>query len=349
MSPEVPKPAAEVTLGDFASFDEEGDSVQDLLEESKAAAQLDEVVRTANEGPVTAESLFGVGVQLTSAHPHGSNILKKARDIQRDEDQTLAPLIRGIAERYKTWRSQSESLACDDVDDPAEYVEEQASLYQAYRDTLDHESVDAFDSRGALQPSALEEFCYFLLRPVFAPFEQDLALGHREVFQGLYFTAPTFASFAEMPTPHYPTGNLDFVIGKKIDSNLSTERTSKTKSIYVPAVALECKTYLDRPRWIESDILASNIKRGFPGCLYIVVSEFLKLDLAKVNVLGSQIDKVYVLRRAKNVDRKIRRADGSGLKPIHAPALLDLFERVRDHLREDWVSPESWEDSGVLK
>jgi hypothetical protein len=95
--------------------------------------------------------------------------------------------------------------------------------------------------------------------------------------------------------------------------------------------------------------LASNIKRGFPGCLYILVSEFLKLDLDKVNVLGSQIDKVYVLRRAKNVDRRIRRAGGARLKPLHPPAVEDLFMRVRDHLEDDWVSPQSWEDSGVLK
>lgn len=313
------------------------------------AAGIDEVVASAEEGVITATALFGDGLPLTAAHPHGSNVLKKARDAHKELGGPRQALIREIATKYAQWRRDAEALLCDDLDRPEQFVAAQADLYHAYRDVLDEPRVDAFDSRGALQPSALEEFCYFLLRPLFVDREAELAIGHREVFQGLYFTAPSFAAFADMPTPHYPVGNLDFVIGKRLTSRLDSGSASRSHDIYVPAVALECKTYLDRPRWIESDILASSIKRGFPGCLYVVVSEFLKLDVKKVNVHGSAIDKVYVLRRAKNVDRGIRRAGGATLKPIHAPALVDLFERVRDHLHGTWTSPDAWEESGVLK
>ncbi len=152
-----------------------------------------------------------------------------------------------------------------------------------------------------------------------------------------------------MPAPQYPTGNLDFVIGKEIRSDLATEFATDTKSIVVPAVAVECKTYLDRPRYIESEILAANIKRGFPRCLYIVVSEYLKLNLDGVDVLGSQIDRIYVWRRSQNVDRKIRRRDGISLKPLHVPAVLDFFGAVREHLEQDWAAPEDWDGSGILK
>ena len=112
---------------------------------------------------------------------------------------------------------------------------------------------------------------------------------------------------------------------------------------------MECKTYLDRPRYIESEILATNIKRGFPRCLYVVVSEYLKLNLDQVDVFGSPIDRIYVWRRSQNVDRKIRRRDGIGLKPLHPPAILDFFETVRAHLEEDWAAPEDWDSSGILK
>ncbi|HEX7168474.1 MAG TPA: Bpu10I family restriction endonuclease, partial [Acidimicrobiales bacterium] len=313
-----------------------------------ASDELEAVIETAEQGPVTASSLFG-DLPLTNAHPHGSNILKKARDATKEKDKGKQDLIREISARYVEWRREAESTECPSAEEPDEFVSTQTALYSDYRDLLDDDRVDVFDSRGALQPSALEEFCYFLLRPLVRDIEHKLALGHREIFQGLYFTAPNFARFADLPLPNYPVGNLDFVIGKQVTSTLSTEDGKVETSIFVPAVAIECKTYLDRPRWIESDILAANIKRGFPGCLYILLSEFLKLDLAKVNVLGSQIDRVYVLRRAKNVDRKIRREGGEGLKPIHVPAAVDLFARVRDHLNNDWVSPESWEDSGILK
>jgi len=334
-------------LQDYPEDASDRTELEAILAEA-ASDELEAVIETAEQGPVTASSLFG-DLALDNAHPHGSNILKKARDAAKDGDTAKGELIREISVRYVEWRREAESADCPSVEDPGEFVARQTAMYSDYRDLLDDERVDVFDSRGALQPSALEEFCYFLLRPLVRDIEHKLALGHREIFQGLYFTAPNFAEFSNLPSPNYPVGNLDFVIGKQVTSTLSTDEGVVETPIYVPAVAIECKTYLDRPRWIEPDILAANIKRGFPGCLYIVLSEFLKLDLAKVNVLGSQIDRVYVLRRAKNVDRKVRREGGEGLRPIHVPAVVDLFETVRDHLNDDWVSPESWEDSGILK
>lgn len=280
---------------------------------------------------------------LDARHPHGSNIYKKLADATDHAD-----VIEDVAKSYLRWRSAAEEL---DLDPDAEeaYVKAQTDLYSSHRDLLDEDRVDVFDSRGALQPSALEEFCGFLFAPLLARYEGKIAVGHHLVYQRLYFTAKNFEEFSQMPTPQYPTGNLDFVIGKEIDSHLATEFSGKTTKIYVPAVAVECKTYLDRPRYIESEILATNIKRGFPRCLYIVVSEYLKLNLDRVDVFGSQIDRIYVWRRSQNVDRKIRRRDGIGLEPLHVPAVLDFFQAVREHLEQDWAAPEEWDGSGILK
>ena len=77
--------------------------------------------------------------------------------------------------------------------------------------------------------------------------------------------------------------------------------------------------------------------------------EYLKLNLDQVDVFGSSIDRIYVWRRSQNVDRKIRRRGGIGLKPLHAPAVLDFFETVRAHLEDDWAAPEDWDSSGILK
>jgi hypothetical protein len=299
------------------------------------------------------QRLFGIELEVGQRfprYPHGSNILKKATDeLKGDPDSEKSQLIVRLGREYSQWRQAAEAQECPDVDHPEEFVAWQSDAYNAYRDILDEEVFDAFDSRGALQPSALEEFCFFLLRPLVADRMDHLALGHHEVFQGMYFTAANFEQFVHLPQANYPVGNLDFIIGKELRSKVVTDIDASESTIYVPAIAIECKTYLDRPRWIESDILSASIKRGFPGCLYILLSEFLKLNLRKVNVIGSPIDRVYVLRRQRNVDRKDRRAGGAGLEPIHAPALVDLFCLVRDHLREDWVSPEDWEQTGILK
>lgn len=290
--------------------------------------------------------ILGRDVALGPSYPHGSNIFKKLNDRDVQADTGKAELIGEIASRYLQWR---DSALAVDASNEEEFVRDQVGLYQTYRDLLDEPRVDVFDSRGALQPSALEEFCFFLFHPAIEQYETEMAVGHYEVYQGLYFTAPKFSEFAIMPTPNYPVGNLDFVIGKRLESKLSTDADERTHIIYVPAVAVECKTYLDRPRWVESDNLAASIKRGFPRCLYVVISEFLKLDLSKVNVIGSLIDHVYVFRRAQNVDRRIRRTAGTGLQPLHVPAVLDFYQTVKAHLSEDWEAPEDWTTTGILK
>jgi hypothetical protein len=287
--------------------------------------------------------ILGTERVLNARHPHGSNVYKKLTDGGPHKG-----VIEDVARSYLDWRSKAEGLKYD-ADDEEAYVKSQTDLYSSHRDLLDEDRVDVFDSRGALQPSALEEFCGFLFGPILAKYEGNIAVGHHLVYQRLYFTAQNFQEFSKMPTPRYPTGNLDFVIGKEIESKLSTELDSESKKIFVPAVAVECKTYLDRPRYIESEILAANIKRGFPRCLYILVSEYLKLNLDQVDVFGSSIDRIYVWRRSQNVDRKIRRRNGIGLEPLYVPAVLDFFRAVRKHLEEDWAAPEDWDGSGILK
>lgn len=279
-------------------------------------------------------------------HPHGSNIHKKQTDSKKNG--TNLGVIGEVAESYVDWRSKATAVDFDE-DQVGPYVEKQVQLYSSHRDLLDQDRFDVFDSRGALQSSALEEFCTFLFQPMLDGFEGEIAIGHHVVYQRLYFSAKNFNQFSLMPAPKYPTGDLDFVIGRELTSTLEGSSGPTSQKIVVPAVAVECKTYLDRPRYIESDILARNIKQGFPRCLYILVSEYLKLNLDKVDVYGSLIDRAYVWRRSRNVDRKKRRAAGAGLEPIHVPAVENFYCTVRDHLSEDWDVPEDWRASGILK
>jgi Bpu10I restriction endonuclease len=298
---------------------------------------------------MSPEEVFGRELDLDSRYCHGSNILKKATDPDILRDSSKVDLIREIAGRYVSWRERASSIPFDPNASPDSFVEAQTQLYQEYRDLLDEPRVDVFDSRGALQPSALEEFCVFLFAPLVALHEGDISLGHREVFQGLFFTSPRFSEFAKLPDPTYPVGNIDFVISKRLSSRISSEVSEKSAEIFVPAVAVECKTYLDRPRWIECDILGSSVKRGFPQCLFIVISEFLKLKTSKVNIIGSSMDHVYVFRRKMNVDRKIRRAGGTVLVPLYPPAVLDFYARVARHLTQDWKTVGDWQNTGILK
>ncbi len=300
---------------------------------------------------MTNRQIFGRDLPFGARYPHGSNICKKIKDLDTASSKRADKLIHAVAMRYREWRETSESEVGDDEknDDWRGFVERVAEAYESYRAFLDEERIDAFDSRSALQSSALEEFCTYLLSPLVAELGGDVDLGHRDVFHGLYFSAANFEQFSKLPDAFYQRANVDFVISKRLVSSFSDGGTAKEEVIYIPVVAIECKTYLDKPRWFESEMLADNLKRGFPYCRHYLLAEFLKLDTRKVNIVGSRLDHVYVLRRSPNVDRRKRRADGAKLPPIHVPAVHHLFLSVKTHLTTPWEPELGWQDSGVLK
>jgi hypothetical protein len=288
------------------------------------------------------------GLSLGPGHPHGSNLGTKLKG------GSAASEAAEVARLYRNWRTRAEKVpfSGSSVDD---FAKAQTRIFNRYRNALDQPEFDrAFDSRGALVSSALEEFCRYLLAPVveeaLGADEHDIQLGHFDVYQGLFFTAESFADFAALPTAHYPRVNMDFVIAKRVDAETrSGEQVDGPTPIYLPAVAIECKTYLDRTRYHAADGNATTVKGGVPGCMYLVVAEMLKLKLAGVNLHGSRIDHIFVLRKARNVDLKKRRQDGTKLKPIQWDAVSALISAVRSHLQEDWSQPENWLSSGRLK
>ena len=296
------------------------------------------------------------GLELGSSYPHGANLQAKL-----STKGAAATLAAQIVPLYLAWREASEAVpyAPPTPHHPGGlegFATAQAHLFTTYRDAIDVPAYDAIDSRGALPSSALEEFCRYLLAPVvneaLAPHADagSVLLGHFDVYQGTFFTAGSFAEFSKVPTPHLPNVNMDFVIAKRVEVSATTEIGAAAPApVYLPAVAIECKTYLDRTRYHGADGNATMVKGGFPGCLYLVVAEMLKLKLEGVNVHGSRIDHIYVLRRSRNIDRKHRRAKGLKLKPVVGDAVLHLVEAVRHHLLEDWSAPETWEVSGRLK
>lgn len=275
-------------------------------------------------------------------HQHGANLAVKIAQATGE----LQPVIQRVGHAYRGWRGAN--LDVDTADEEAAVLRK-AELYDEYRRVLDEPDVDNFDSRGALQSSALEEFCYYMLKPVLNQYSQELAVGRYDVFQGMYFTSENFTSFAAMPQPVYPHSTMDFIIGKRVVSRTSSDVEQQETSVFVAAVAIECKTYLDRPRFVETDYIAGRFKAGFPNCLFIVLSEYLKLDTTEVDLLRTSIDRIYVIRRSRNVDRKIRRAKGIPLEPVHRPALVDLYRTVKSHLTAEWSAETSFDETGILK
>ena len=142
------------------------------------------------------------------------------------------------------------------------------------------------------------------------------------------------------PSVRVESKDHDFIIGTKLTSTFRTASPNsqvETHDLYVPAVAIECKTYLDKTMLEGSATAAGELKAVNPNSRYIIVAEYLKLtESVNLNRYKKYVDQIYVLRKQKNTDREFRLLPGFQKNPIDAQLVLNLYKQVVEHLSESW-------------
>lgn len=143
-----------------------------------------------------------------------------------------------------------------------------------------------------------------------------------------------------MSSPDYTIRRKDhdFVIGASIEMQLTVPGGNPTQrdTLVIPAVAIECKRYLERNMLDECSGTAEKIKKATPYCLYIVAAEYLKMDDAAPEL--SRIDEIYILRKQRNSERL---AVGFMPNPIYADLVVEIYRQVQRHLNRVWWDPQS--------
>ena len=178
---------------------------------------------------------------------------------------------------------------------------------------------------------------YYLFRDLVGELSQNALIGKSHTFKDIFFAPKNFAEMVEEPKVSIEKKDHDFAIGVTIDSNMNC----KGSTIYVqeswdiPAVTIECKTYLDKTMLQDVSTAAETIKSKNPNALSIVVAEWLKLT-ESVNLFKFKVDQVYILRKQKNTDREFRYDESYEKNPIYADVAFHLFETVRKYLTTDW-------------
>jgi hypothetical protein len=264
---------------------------------------------------------------------HGTKLAQKAAD-----DTRLA----GALTHYQDWRTRSLAITTRDESS----VRELTALLNGYKDTVE----PIFDARPnsaqeVLQPSILEEFFEYLFAPT------DALLGAGGVrrpapgFISLVFHPERVSTLVEQPELTIGSRDHDFILGVSLDVSLTVQGTSftTTERVVVPAIAIECKRYLERNMLDECAGTAERVKSATPYCLYLVAAEFLKMDDASPEL--SRIDEIYVLRRQRNSERL---SQGFVPKPIQADLVWHLYQTVIDHLTAIWWDPVAAVERGTV-
>jgi hypothetical protein len=180
--------------------------------------------------------------------------------------------------------------------------------------------------------------------------KDNLIVGKENSYVSMSFTPRSFTDLITSPNPYIHTKDQDFILGCTseflIFTNDAQRNTATNNKVIVPALAIECKTYLERNMLDTCASTAERLKSAMPYCLYIVASEFLKMDDAYPEL--SKIDEVYVLCKASNSERADRMKIGQPPHEIDAGLIWDLYKMVRKHLNSIWWSPDDALERGKL-
>jgi hypothetical protein len=284
---------------------------------------------------------LATGMDTPGVLAHGANIKQKENHRTKYRDPASRRYIREIRAKYDEWHAANVALRGpfrEPTPNDARTVAKRVKLFSTYKDFIDAQQyAECFDSRSNLHSSVLEEFMYYLFRDLVSASEGTPLIGKSSTFKDMFFLPPSYNEMLTHPTLRIERKNHDFVIGATYNFEVTPKgvANSTAAAVEVPAVAIECKTYLDKTMLEGSSSAAEQLKARNPNALYIVVMEWLKLTAA-INIKKYKVDQIYVFRKQKNTDREFRYAETYVKQPIDADVVLHLYELVRQHLTKDW-------------
>lgn len=276
---------------------------------------------------------------------HGDNLARKETEYK--DESTKRKLLKQIRKRYDQWKADNLRLKGPFLEKNImenDILKERVKLMNDYKDFIDQKIyAEAFDSRSNLHSSVLEEFIYYLFKDIVSEISANALIGKSHAYKDIFYQSDSFSDMIREPNFKIEKKDHDFVIGVDIEAKFCCkgEKIVQTEQLQIPAVAIECKTYLDKTMLEGASTAASQLLVVNPNALYIVVSEWLKLT-DDVNLKKFKVDQIYILRKQKNTDRKYRLLPDYKKNPIYNDVVEHLFNTVRNHLTMEWNGSNSF-------
>jgi hypothetical protein len=274
-------------------------------------------------------------------YTHGDNLNQKLTSSRKYKDENSIKLLQDILPIYEKWKSDNINLKgpyVETSENDLELLTQRVKLFEEYKTFIDAAIYAVnFDSRSNLHSSVLEEFLYYLFRDLVEQLSKNALIGKSHSFKDIFFMPTSYKTMLEKTHAKIEIKDHDFVIGTYAISKFKTQGSSQEENINfeLPAIAIECKTYLDKTMLEGASTAADQLKVRNPNALYFVVAEWLKLT-ENINIGKYKVDQIYILRKQKNVDREFRLLPGYMKNPVYADVVEHLFNTVRDHLTSDW-------------
>lgn len=269
---------------------------------------------------------------IVEAYPktfvHASNIKAKQQKATLSQKQKSA--LPQIVEEYLKYVN-----AIDKIQGYSkEEIEQRVELLNAYYGFIhDNDWDNLFTSQSKFRSTILEEFLFILFNRLIKSLQDKinddnstLRCGSSKAYTNMYFYAKNVKEFVKAPQIGINMKDQDFAIYRELNLKIN----DKSKTVLLPIVAIEAKTYLDKTMLEGSIATAEKIKSGNPYTKFYIVTETYEVDL-NVDPAYSRIDQIYVLRKSN---------DRSENKPVSADVVEMLVNVVREHLSNEWSNVE---------
>lgn len=273
---------------------------------------------------------------------HGDNLLQKEGSVSHKySDESSSKLLAEIRPTYDEWKNANLALKGpfkDPSENDTEILQQRVRLFEAYKSFVDQQKyAEAFDSRSNLHSSVLEEFLYYLFKDLVESLSPDALIGKSHAFKDIFFMPSSYSEMLTSPSVKFELKDHDFIIGTRVEATLRTQGSEHVQKhiIDIPAVAIECKTYIDKTMLEGASTAAEQLKFKVPNSMYMVVAEWIKLT-ENINLRKYKVDQIYILRKQKNVDREYRFLPTYEKNPIYPDVVQHLYDTVRAHLTSDW-------------
>jgi len=273
---------------------------------------------------------------------HGNNLNQKLTLSRKYRDVKSIELLNEILPKYEKWKDENLKLLgpfVEPKENDRNIITQRVKLFEDYKEFIDKQVyAEAFDSRSNLHSSVIEEFLYFLFKDLVEKLSINALIGKSHTFKDIFFMPTNYSEMLVKTNAKIEIKDHDFVIGSRAVMKIKTEGSTEEETIEfeLPAVAIECKTYLDKTMLEGSSTAAEQLKVRNPNGFYIVVAEWLKLT-ENINLRKYKVDQIYILRKQKNTDREYRYLPGYVKNPIYSDVVEHLYTNVRSHLTSDWT------------
>ncbi len=219
------------------------------------------------------------GVSI-SALPHCSNLLFQIQKQPKNKEEFFTEVV----QTYLKIRNIKSSNNID------EYINSVVDATNTYKDLFWPPNNNPFSHQQDFGSSIIPEMLCLIFDKIIKDKKANL-----EVSAQKDLTIECIFDFTDGGKMRFKNKKVDVAVVK----NCALKLDDQEEEFPIPLLAIECKTNIDKNMLSGIEFSVGELKKTFPECSYLVVTEVSDFDVKNVNYASSGINEMYVLRCQK--------------------------------------------------